>query len=108
VDGVIRVAPGATLTVEPGSRVFFTYRDTDGDGIGENGIFLQGNLSARGTKEKPIGFYPFPPGGRGRWDAINFMVSETGENVLEHVEIVGGYRSRTATGGSSFRNRRWT
>jgi hypothetical protein len=92
VDGVIRVAPGATLTVEPGSRVFFTYRDTDGDGIGENGIFLQGNLSARGTKEKPIGFYPFPPGGRGRWDAINFMVSETGENVLEHVEIVGGYR----------------
>lgn len=92
VDGIVRVAPGATLTILPGSRLFFTFRDTNGDGIGENGIFLQGNLAARGTGEKPIGFYPFPPGGRGRWDSINFMASETGANVLEHVEIVGAYR----------------
>jgi hypothetical protein len=92
LSGVVRVAPGATLTIVPGSRLFFTYRDTNGDGIGENGIFLQGNLAARGTEAKPIGFYPFPSGGRGRWDSINFMVSETGENILEHVVIVGAYR----------------
>ncbi len=92
VDGIVRIAPGATLTIRPGSRIFFTFRDTNGDGIGENGIFLQGSLNARGTREKPIGFYPVPPGGRGRWDSINFMASESGGNVLEHVEIAGAYR----------------
>jgi len=92
VDGVIRVAPGVTLTIAPGSRLFFGFRDTDGDGIGEAGIFLQGNLSARGTAEKPIGFYPLGGRGRGRWDSINFMASDRGENVLAHVEIEGAYR----------------
>lgn len=92
VDGVIRVAPGARLTLAPGTRLYFTFRDTDGDGIGENGLFLQGNLSARGTRERPIGIYPLVPGGRGRWDAVNFMASDQGENLLEHVDIAGAYR----------------
>ncbi len=92
VDGIIRVAPGATLSVAPGSRLFFTFRDTDGDGIGENGLFLQGNLAARGTKERPIGFYPLEGSGPGRWDSINFMASDRGENVLSNVEIAGAYR----------------
>jgi hypothetical protein len=92
VDGVLRVAPGATLTIAPGSRIFFGFRDTDGDGIGESGLFLQGNLSARGTKDGPIGFYPLDGKGPGRWDAINFLASDRGENVLENIVIVGAYR----------------
>ncbi|HYN74521.1 MAG TPA: hypothetical protein VER06_00880 [Candidatus Methanoperedens sp.] len=92
VDGILRVAPGVTLTILPGSRLFFTFRDTDGDGIGENGIFLQGNLRAKGTRERPIGFHPAEGNGPGRWDSINFMASDRGENVLEHVEISGAYR----------------
>jgi len=92
VEGILRVAPGATLTLLPGTRLFFTFRDTDGDGIGENGIFLQGNLHARGTASQPIGFHPVEGNGPGRWDSINFMASERGENVLEHVGITGAYR----------------
>lgn len=92
VEGILRVAPGVTLTILPGSRLFFTFRDTDGDGIGENGIFLQGNLRAKGTASLPIGFHPAEGGGPGRWDSINFMASERGENILEHVKISGAYR----------------
>ncbi len=92
VEGVIRVAPDVTLTIAPGARVFFAFRDTDGDGIGENGIFLQGSLVARGTPEKPVQFRPLQGRGRGLWDAINFMASDRGENVLEHVVIDGAYR----------------
>lgn len=92
VDGIVRVAPGVTLTILPGARLFFTFRDTDGDGIGENGIFLQGNLRARGTASLPIGFFPAEGAGPGRWDSINFMASDGGENILEHVEISGAYR----------------
>ena len=92
VEGILRVAPGVTLTILPGARLFFTFRDTDGDGIGENGIFLQGNLHAKGTRERPIGFHPAEGNGPGRWDSINFMASDRGENILEHVEITGAYR----------------
>lgn len=92
VEGVVRVAPGATLTIAPGSRIFFGFRDTDGDGIGENGIFLQGNLDARGAGDRPIGFYPLNGEGWGRWDSINFMASDRGENFLENVVIAGAYR----------------
>lgn len=92
VDGILRVAPGVTLSILPGSRLFFTFRDTDGDGIGENGIFLQGNLRAMGTRERPIGFHAAEGSGPGRWDSVNFMASERGENVLDHVEISGAYR----------------
>jgi hypothetical protein len=92
VDGIVRVAPGVTLTLLPGTRLFFTFRDTDGDGIGENGIFLQGNLHARGTASRPIGFHPAEGDGPGRWDSVNFMASDRGENVLDHVEITGAYR----------------
>jgi hypothetical protein len=92
VDGVIRVAPGTTLTLSPGTRLFYTFRDTDGDGIGENGLFLQGNLRAVGTKARRIGFFPAGGDKRGAWDSINFMASDQGENVLEHVDIAGGYR----------------
>lgn len=92
VDGTIRVSPGTTLTIEPGSRLFFTFRDTDDDGIGENGLFLQGNLHARGTPGRPIGFYPAAGDSRGLWDSINFMASDEGENVLEHIEVAGAYR----------------
>ncbi len=93
VDGIVRVAPGVTLTLLPGTRLFFTFRDTDGDGNGENGIFLQGNLRAKGTAARPIGFFPAGGGGRpGLWDSINFMASDRGENLLEHVEISGAYR----------------
>jgi hypothetical protein len=92
VDGILRVAPGTTLTLLPGTRLFFTFRDTDGDGIGENGLFLQGNLRAKGTREEPIGFYPAEGSGPGRWDSISFMASDRGENVIEHAEIRGAYR----------------
>jgi hypothetical protein len=93
VDGTIRVSPGVNLTLAPGTRLFFTFRDTDGDGIGENGLFLQGNLVARGTHDRRIGFFPAAGGdGRGLWDSVNFMASDQGGNVLEHVDVAGGYR----------------
>ncbi|HEX9191684.1 MAG TPA: hypothetical protein VF847_06270, partial [Candidatus Deferrimicrobiaceae bacterium] len=39
------------------------------------------------------GFYPADGDARpGRWDSVNFMASDRGANVLEHVEIVGAYR----------------
>ncbi|HLB25738.1 MAG TPA: hypothetical protein VJM83_05375, partial [Nitrospirota bacterium] len=49
IDGVVQFAPEATLTVLPGTVVKFTKTDTDGDGIGENEVYVQGRVVANGT-----------------------------------------------------------
>ena len=92
IDGVLTVAPGVTLEIRPGTTVRFTFRDSNGDGIGENEIFSQGILKAIGTKEKPILFTsamenPQP----GAWGAVNMLMSEA-ENNLQYAIFEYGYR----------------
>ncbi|RMG61456.1 MAG: hypothetical protein D6713_00330, partial [Deltaproteobacteria bacterium] len=67
---------------------------TNGDGIGENGLFLQGTLLAAGTEREPIFFGPADAssGKRGLWDSINFTASDAETNVLSHVVVSGAYR----------------
>ena len=92
IDGILTVAPGVTLKIRPGTVVRFTRYDSNGDGIGEHEIFIQGTLRAVGTAAAPIRFtsaaaHPGP----GDWGALNMMVSET-DNVLEHCIVEYGYR----------------
>jgi len=93
IDGVVQFAPEATLTVMPGTVVKFTKTDTDGDGIGENEIYVQGRIIAKGTDDRPITFTSAEEKKRpGDWGALNIMVSEGKENVLDHCIIEYGYR----------------
>jgi parallel beta-helix repeat protein len=92
IDGVLTVAPGVTLEIRPGTIVRFTYRDSNGDGIGENEILSQGTLKALGTVERPILFTsalekPQP----GAWGAVNMLMSEVG-NTLQYTTLEYGYR----------------
>ncbi len=93
IDGILTIAMGATLEIRPGTRVSFTRIDLNGDGIGESELFAQGRFIALGTQDKPIIFTsaevnPVP----GDWGALNMMVSENGENLLEHCLVEYGYR----------------
>lgn len=92
IDGILTVAPGVVLEIRPGTVVRFTPFDSNGDGIGEHELFIQGTLFAVGTIEAPIRFTsttaaPHP----GAWGAINVMASEE-DNRLEHVEVSYAYR----------------
>jgi len=91
IDGVLTVAPGVTLAIRPGTVVRFTFRDTNGDGIGENEIFIQGILKAAGSAGAPIRFTVAGEPRPGAWGAINTMMSEE-ENVLAHCIVEYGYR----------------
>jgi parallel beta-helix repeat protein len=93
IDGILTIAMGATLEIRPGTRVSFTRIDNNGDGIGESEIFAQGRFIARGSKEEPVIFTsaaadPMP----GDWGALNMMMSENGENLLENCRVEYGYR----------------
>ena len=56
VNGIVRVPEGSRLVILPGTIVEFGERDTNGDGIGENGLLIQGVIIAKGTPKAPIVF----------------------------------------------------
>ena len=93
VGGVVRVPEGSRLIVLPGTIVEFTKKDTNGDGIGENGLLIQGRLIAKGTREHPIIFRSAEKEKRmGDWDAINIMNSAGAQNLIEYCRIEHAYR----------------
>ncbi|NOY45578.1 MAG: PQQ-binding-like beta-propeller repeat protein [Deltaproteobacteria bacterium] len=65
------LARGTRLVIEPGTRVLFAFRDDDGDGWGDASIRIEGDLTARGTRERPIVFAPADgPARPGRWGEV--------------------------------------
>lgn len=94
IDGTIRVPEGVRLIVLPGTVIEFKKRDTNGDGIGENGLLIQGLLIAKGTGENPIVFKSAEKNaGMGDWDAINIMNSNGPQNLIEYCQIENAYRA---------------
>jgi parallel beta-helix repeat protein len=88
IRGIVKVARGATLIIRPGTIISFTRLDRDEDGVGDNALFLQGRLLARGTKENPIVFTSAElKKKRGDWNGLNIIVSDRVQNILEFCRI---------------------
>ncbi len=111
INGIIRIPEGSRLIVMPGSIIEFKRKDTNGDGIGENGILIQGIFIAKGTKENPIIFRSAEKNRRmGDWDSINIMNSDGALNLIEYCQIEDAYRglhfhfSNVAVRESIFKN----
>jgi len=94
IDGIVRVPPEARLIIMPGTLVEIKKRDTNGDGIGENGLLVQGHFIAKGTPQQPIIFRSAETTRRmGDWDAINILGSDRGQNIIEFCQIEDAYRA---------------
>jgi hypothetical protein len=93
IDGQLRLPPENRLYIMPGTIVEVTKKDTNSDGIGENGLQVQGLLIAKGTPEKPILFRSAElVRRRGDWDSINVLGSEQAQNIIEYCQIEDAYR----------------
>lgn len=93
VNGIIRIPEGARLVVLPGTIVEFSRKDTNGDGIGENGLLIQGRLVAKGTAGAPIFFRSAEKRRQmGDWDAVNILNSDGSQNLIEYCQIEDAYR----------------
>ncbi|MGA2192811.1 MAG: hypothetical protein ABSG42_05460, partial [Nitrospirota bacterium] len=77
----LTVPEGVKLTIDPGTVVRF-----EGSDGGTNRIVVRGELSAAGTKEKPITFMPKAKGS-GPWYGIEFQGA--GRGSLSHCVIQG-------------------
>lgn len=91
------VAPGATLTLEPGTVVWFE----------RLGLAVRGRLIAAGTADRPIRLAGLSPGG---WKGV---LLEGGEGVLRHTRVSGAEyglraaRSRVRIEESLFEENDW-
>lgn len=56
IDGQVKVAKGATLTIAPGSDIAFVRKDLNQDGLGDGTLIIEGRLLALGTRSQPIRF----------------------------------------------------
>lgn len=93
ISGLIRVPEKVRLIIVPGTVIEFTKKDTNGDGIGENGLLMQGVLIAKGTRDNPIIFRSAELSrSMGDWDAINIMNSDGAQNLVEYCRIEDAYR----------------
>ncbi|MBI5099949.1 MAG: right-handed parallel beta-helix repeat-containing protein [Nitrospirae bacterium] len=93
VNGLIRVPEKVRLVIVPGTVIEFTKKDTNGDGIGENGLLMQGVLIAKGTRDNPIIFRSAGTArSMGDWDGINIMNSDGAQNLVEYCRIEDAYR----------------
>jgi len=93
VNGMVRVPEDSRLIIVPGTLVEFRRKDSNLDGIGENGLQIQGIIVAKGTEEEPIIFRSSEKKrAMGDWDAINIMNSDKGQNLIERCVIEDAYR----------------
>ncbi|MBI4698143.1 MAG: right-handed parallel beta-helix repeat-containing protein [Nitrospirae bacterium] len=111
ISGLIRVPEGARLVIMPGAVIEFTKKDSNNDGIGENGLMIQGVIIAKGTRERPIIFRSAEKSeGMGDWDSINILNSDGAQNLIEFCQIEDAYRglhfhfSNVIVNGSVLRN----
>ncbi len=92
IEGQVRVPRNAGLVIMPGTIVEFRKEDTNGDGIGENGIVIEGVMIAKGTGEKPILFRSAErTRGMGDWDGIRIINSDGALNLAEHIQVENAY-----------------
>jgi hypothetical protein len=99
VEDALVVMPGARLTLEPGTVVWFR----------SLGLVVRGTIQARGTPENPVIFGGLRIKG---WKGI-FLDGSAGENTLRHCRVSGAefgirsIRSRLSVEDCSFQENTW-
>jgi hypothetical protein len=85
ISGRVTVPPESKLTLEPGTRVAFRKRDTNGDGLGEGELMVLGSIRSLGTAEAPVVFESAETQpAAGDWDKLSVISSEDPDNRFEH------------------------
>jgi parallel beta-helix repeat protein len=95
IDSIIKVHPGATLTIEPGVKVQFAGWVGEPMGGGtifhpvDSGLEIHGTLIAEGTSDKKIIFTSYPEdAGAGEWERLQFLYNAaSNESSLSYCEI---------------------
>lgn len=84
ITGGLIIATQATLSIEPGTTIYFKSREQDAALL-----LVHGRIQSLGSQEKPVVFRSaYADGKAGDWQGIVIMASEK-KNTLEHASISG-------------------
>ena len=85
IDGQVAVPAEFSLTIEPGTHVLFSFRDTNGDGLGESWIIVQGTIKVMGEEDAWVLFDSEDPvAGPGAWDSLSIIASDSTDNFVKY------------------------
>jgi len=94
VEGQVAVMPEATLTIEPGTHVLFSQRDTNSDGLGESWIIVQGTVQVLGEEDEWVLFdAQDQTAGPGAWDSLSIIASDSNENLVQYAVFRHGVKA---------------
>jgi len=95
VNGVLTIAPQATLTIAPGTMVRFHSPASEKTGLPV--LVVQGRIVANGSGDKPIVFRSDLPDVKfGNWQGIVLLSSEK-KNLMENCRVEGAETGLTAS-----------
>ncbi len=100
VTGDIVVAPGATLTIAPGTEVLFRRYYTSYPYTNRGVLRVLGTLKVEGTEENPVYFGLSQDGGIGDWGGIWVDGYWGGKVIMEHAQVEFAQRGLYVSGGS--------
>lgn len=86
IQGKVVVERGATLTLLPGTKVYFA--SSPNDKVNGSSLIVRGGLVAAGTKAQPIHFGPQVTGEI--WGQLYYEQSDPDHSVLKNCVITGG------------------
>ncbi len=90
----VTVASGATLTIDPGTRVLVLHVEDDSDSYGDVALIINGTLDVNGTSADPVLFTPYEATQKhaGTWEGIeNQGTFQSSGLLVEYAE--NGVRS---------------
>ena len=94
IDGQVAVLPDVHLTIEPGTHVLFSSRDTNGDGLGESWIIVQGGVRVLGEEDAWVLFDAEDANANpGAWDSLSIIASDSQDNVISHAVFRRGVKA---------------
>jgi hypothetical protein len=94
IDGQIAVPPEVTLTIEPGTQVLFSFRDTNSDGLGESWIIAMGTVRVLGEEDAWVLFDSEDDTAKpGSWDSLSIIASDSEDNVISHAVFRRGVKA---------------
>jgi hypothetical protein len=94
IEGQVAVMPEATLTIEPGTHVLFSKRDTNLDGLGESWIIVQGTVQVLGEEDEWVLFdAQDQAAGPGAWDSLSIIASDSKDNLVRYAIFRHGVKA---------------
>ena len=107
MTGSVTVPAGEVLTINPGTQILVMYLDQNADGVGDFGLYVDGEIHANGTQQDPILFTMYGADHKdpGAWQGIvaRGTAADFAWTVVEYADVGLFLQLAASVSDASFR-----